>query len=180
MWEETRQWSLEGFNELYDQLDIRFDRYYFNSMAEKPGKQVVDELISQGIAQDERPTGPVIVKIDEQLGLKNEKYRVLVVLRSDNTALYATEDLALAKMKFTDYPNLIRSLYVVDVRQSLHFQQIFKTLESGGLSVGGPLPAYSLRAGKPAWQCGDGFTRGHSGAARRPDPRGHTPRTGSG
>jgi len=132
LWEETRQWSLEGFNELYDQLDIRFDRYYFNSMAEKPGKQVVDELISKGIAQDERPTGAVIVKIDEQLGLTNEKYRVLVVLRSDNTALYATEDLALAKMKFTDYPNLIRSLYVVDVRQSLHFQQIFKTLELAG------------------------------------------------
>lgn len=129
LWEETRQWSLDGFNELYSQLDIRFDRYYFNSMAEKPGKQVVEELIQKGIAQDERPDGPVIVKIDELLGLQNEKYRVLVVLRSDNTALYATEDLALAKMKINDYPDLVKSLYVVDVRQSLHFQQVFKTLE---------------------------------------------------
>jgi arginyl-tRNA synthetase len=132
LWQETRQWSLDGFNEMYDQLDIRFDRYYFNSMAEQPGKQVVAELIEKGIAQDERPEGPVIVKIDEQLGLKNEKYRVLVVLRSDNTALYATEDLALAKMKFADYPKLTKSLYVVDVRQSLHFQQVFKTLELAG------------------------------------------------
>jgi arginyl-tRNA synthetase len=132
LWEETRQWSLDGFTELYDDLDIRFDRYYFNSMAEQPGKQVVDELIARGIAQDERPDGPVIVKLDELLGLKNEKYRVLVALRSDGTALYATEDLALAKMKFSDYPKLSRSLYVVDVRQSLHFQQIFKTLELAG------------------------------------------------
>lgn len=132
LWEETRQWSLDGFNELYDQLDIRFDRYYFNSQAEQPGKQVVQELIEKGIAQDERPEGPVIVKLDELLGLKNEKYRVLVVLRSDSTALYATEDLALAKQKFSDYPNLSKSLYVVDVRQSLHFQQVFKTLELAG------------------------------------------------
>jgi len=55
-----------------------------------------------------------------------------VVLRSDNTALYATEELALAIQKFADYPNLKRSYYVVDVRQSLHFQQIFKILELWG------------------------------------------------
>ena len=134
LWKETRQWSLDGFTELYDQLDVRFDRYYFPSMAETHGKEVVDELISRGIAQDERPDGPVIVKIDELLGLKNEKYRVMVVLRSDGTALYATEDLALAEMKFNDYPKLAKSLYVVDVRQSLHFQQVFKTLELAGHS----------------------------------------------
>jgi arginyl-tRNA synthetase len=74
----------------------------------------------------------VVVKIDEKLGLKKEKYRVFVVLRSDNTALYATEDLGLAQQKFTDYPQLDRSLYVVDVRQSLYFQQLFKTLELAG------------------------------------------------
>ena len=132
LWERTRQWSLDGFNDIYDQLDICFDRYYFNSQAEQPGKQIVKELIQRGIAQDERPTGPVIVKLDELLGLQNEKYRVLVVLRSDNTALYATEDLALALQKFSDYPDLAKSFYVVDVRQSLHFQQIFKTLELAG------------------------------------------------
>jgi arginyl-tRNA synthetase len=132
MWRETRQWSLDGFNELYDLLDIRFDRYYFPSMVEHPGKEVVEELIARKIAQDERPAGPVVVKLDELLGNAQEKYRVLVVLRSDNTALYATEDLALAKLKFKDYPELERSLYVVDVRQSLHFQQVFKTLELAG------------------------------------------------
>lgn len=132
-WEETRQWSLDGFKEMYDLLDIRFDRYYFNSMFEEPGKGIVDELLAKGIAEDERESGgAVIVKIDKKLGLKDEKFRVMVVLRSDGTALYATEDLALARQKFLDYPDLVKSYYVVDVRQSLHFQQVFKTLELAG------------------------------------------------
>lgn len=129
LWQETRQWSLDGFNQIYSLLDIHFDRYYFNSQAEQPGKKMVLDLIARGIASDERPEGAVVVKIDDLLGLKTEKYRVLVVLRSDGTALYATEDLALAVEKFKDYPDLARSYYVVDVRQSLHFQQVFKTLE---------------------------------------------------
>jgi len=132
MWEETRQWSLDGFTEIYRLLDIHFDVYYFNSQVEHPGKELVQELIEKGIAQDDRPDGPVVVKIDELLGSPNEKYRVMVVLRSDNTALYATEDLALARQKFYDYPDLVCSYYIVDVRQSLHFQQIFKTLEIAG------------------------------------------------
>lgn len=131
LWEKTRQWSIDGFNQIYDILDIPFDRLYSNSEAEKPGKEMVEELIRRGIAEDERPDGPVIVRIDDLLGLKKEKYRVLVILRSDGTALYATEDLALAEMKFSEY-DLTRSLYVVDVRQSLHFQQVFKTLEIAG------------------------------------------------
>jgi arginyl-tRNA synthetase len=137
LWQETRQWSLDGFDVIYDQLDIRFDRYYFQSMVEDEGKQVVEDLLAKGLAEDTRPDGPVIVKIDEKLGLQQEKYRVLVVLRSDGTALYATEDLALAIRKFKDYPDLMRSLYVVDVRQSLHFQQVFKTLELAGYPYAG-------------------------------------------
>lgn len=133
LWQETRQWSLDGFRDMYKVLDIRFDREYGNSDAEHPGKEVVNELIAKNIAQDERPIGgPVVVKIDDLLGLSKEKYRALVVLRSDGTALYATEDLALAKIKFSDYPDLVRSVYVVDVRQSLHFTQVFKTLELAG------------------------------------------------
>ncbi len=136
LWEETRQWSLDGFHEMYALLDIRFDRYYFNSQAEQPGKQVVEQLIQSGIAEDGRPNGEaVIVKIDEKLGLTKEKYRVAVILRSDNTALYSTEDLALAIQKFDDYPDLAKSIYVVDVRQSLHFQQVFKILEIAGYAL---------------------------------------------
>ncbi len=132
VWKETRQWSLDGFKQIYHELDIRFDRDYFPSEEEQPGKVMVDELIRRGIAVDERPDGPVIVKLDEQLGLSKEKYRVLVVLRSNGTALYATEDLALGVQKFKEYPDLVKSIYVVDVRQSLHFTQVFKTLELAG------------------------------------------------
>ena len=132
LWEKTRQWSLDGFNQMYDMLDIKFDKYYFNSGEEQPGKEIVADLVKRNIAIDERPDGPVIVKLDELLGNKKEKYRVLVVLRSDGTALYATEDLSLALHKFRDYPDLARSIYVVDVRQSLHFTQVFKTLELAG------------------------------------------------
>jgi arginyl-tRNA synthetase len=132
LWQRTRQWSLDGFKQMYELLDIKFDKYYFNSEEEHPGKEIVADLIRQNIAIDERPEGPVIVKLDELLGNKKEKYRVFVVLRSDGTALYATEDLALVLHKFRDYPDLARSIYVVDVRQSLHFTQVFKTLELAG------------------------------------------------
>ncbi len=133
LWERTREWSLEGFKQIYSALDIRFDIYYFNSQEEKPGKEMVEELIRRGIAIDDRPQGgAVIVKIDEVLALNKEQFRTAVVLRSDGTALYATEDLALTLHKFRDYPHLARSVYVVDVRQSLHFTQVFKILEIAG------------------------------------------------
>jgi len=99
----------------------------------RPGQAGCGELIRRGFAVDERPQGgAVLVKIDELLGLTKEQYRTTVVLRSDGTALYATEDLALVLHKFRDYPDLARSVYVVDVRQSLHFTQIFKILEIAG------------------------------------------------
>ena len=132
LWQKTRQWSLDGFNQMYDMLDIKFDKYYFNSEEEQPGKEIVADLVKRGVAVDERPDGPVIVKLDELLGNKNEKYRVFVALRSDGTALYATEDLSLVLHKFRDFPDLTRSVYVVDVRQSLHFTQVFRTLEIAG------------------------------------------------
>jgi arginyl-tRNA synthetase len=133
LWERTREWSLEGFRQMYAALDVRFDEYYFNSQEEKPGKDVVEELVKRGIASDERAEGgAVFVDIDRLLGLKKEQYHTAVVLRSDGTALYATEDLALAVHKFKDYPDLVKSIYVVDVRQSLHFTQVFKILEIAG------------------------------------------------
>jgi arginyl-tRNA synthetase len=134
LWERTRQWSLDGFNEIYAQMDIAFDRIYYESEMEKPAKFMVEQLVAQGLAVDERPQdGPVVVKLDELLGNKEEKYRVLVLLRSDGTSLYGAWDLALALTKFKEY-ELEKSIYVVDVRQSLHFQQVFKTLELAGHS----------------------------------------------
>jgi arginyl-tRNA synthetase len=128
LWEKTRDWSLEGFQQIYDQLGVTFDRVYYESEVEEPGKQLVEEMIERGIAEDERPDGPVIARLDELLGLDKEQYRVLVVLRSDGTSLYATKDLPLAIKKFEEH-DLARSIYVIDVRQSLYLQQIFKTLD---------------------------------------------------
>ena len=134
LWERTRAWSMEGFRQIYTALDVRFDIYYFNSQEEKPGKEMVARLIVRhGMASDDRPNGgAVMVKIDEVLALDKDQYRTAVILRSDGTALYATEDLALTLHKFRDYPHLAKSVYVVDVRQSLHFTQVFKILEIAG------------------------------------------------
>jgi len=132
LWKETRQWSLDGFNEIYETFNIHFDQLYYESQMEEKAKDVVQQLVDSGIAIDERTqAGPVIVKLDELLGLDDETYRVLVLMRSDSTTLYGAWDLVLAKQKFADYP-LDRSVYVVDVRQSLHFKQVFKTLELAG------------------------------------------------
>ncbi|MCW5876763.1 MAG: arginine--tRNA ligase, partial [Anaerolineales bacterium] len=132
LWQTTRQWSLDGFNEIYQQMGIRFDRIYYESEMEKLARPIVEQLIADGIAVDERgEDGPVVVKLDQLLGLEQEKFRVLVLMRSDGTSLYGAWDLALAQVKFQDY-ELAKSIYVVDVRQSLHFQQVFKTLELAG------------------------------------------------
>lgn len=132
LWRVTRQWSLDELNDILEMLDIHIDAWFFESDVDKPSKAIVDELIARGIAEDERPSGgPVIVKIDEKLGLKKEKYRTAVILRSDGTTLYLTKDLALARVKFEKF-GVDRSIYVVDVRQSLHLQQTFKILELWG------------------------------------------------
>lgn len=132
LWHDTRQWSLDELEAILALLDINMDVFFFESEVDEPAKQITEELIALGIAEDERSTGgPVIVKIDEKLGLKNEKYRTAVILRSDGTTLYLTKDLALAKEKFERH-QVDRSIYVVDVRQSLHFQQAFKILELWG------------------------------------------------
>ena len=130
LWKQSRQWSLDGFAQVYDLLGVRFDKFYFESEEEEPGKKLVKDLIERGLARDERPDGAVVIPLDEILGT-NEKYRVLVILRSDGTSLYATKDIPLAIRKFEEY-HLDRSIYVVDVRQSLYLQQIYKVLELMG------------------------------------------------
>ncbi len=131
LWERTRQWSMEGFQEIYDLLGEHFDVIFYESEVEEPGKRLVEDLIARGIAIDERPDGPVLIKIDELLGLEKETYRTLVVLRSDGTSLYSTKDLPLAIRKFEEW-KVDRSIYVIDVRQSLYLKQIFKVLELMG------------------------------------------------
>ncbi|HNJ13280.1 MAG TPA: arginine--tRNA ligase [Anaerolineales bacterium] len=132
LWHETREWSLEELRDVLRMLDVKMDVWFYESEVDEPSKAIVEELIAKNIADDERPQGgAVIVKIDEKLGLTKEKYRTNVILRRDGTTLYLTKDLALAKVKFEQY-HVDRSIYVVDVRQSLHLQQAFAILKLWG------------------------------------------------
>ncbi|MDI3341800.1 MAG: arginine--tRNA ligase [Sphaerobacter sp.] len=131
LWKETRDWSLEEFNRIYEQLDVHFDVWFYESEVEELGRQIVQELLEKGIA--EISDGLPVVKIDEKLGLEKETYRTLPILRSDGTTLYSTKDLALTKIKFEQY-HVDRAIWVVDVRQSLYLQQIFKVMELWGFA----------------------------------------------
>ena len=132
LWLKTREWSLDELRDILRILDVKMDVWFFESEVDEPSKAIVDELIAKDIATDERPQGgAVIVKIDEKLGLTKEKYRTNIILRSDGTTLYLTKDLALAKVKFEQY-HVDRSIYVVDVRQSMHLQQAFAILKLWG------------------------------------------------
>ncbi|MFA5020446.1 MAG: arginine--tRNA ligase [Patescibacteria group bacterium] len=120
LWKKTRQWSLQEFDGIYDTLGVKFDKVFFESEVEKPGKQMVAELLENKIA--ERSQGAVIINL-EKYGLKQ-----FLLLKSDGSSLYSTKELALAKLKFEKY-KIDASYVVVDSRQSFYFQQFFKTLE---------------------------------------------------
>ena len=130
LWKQTRDWSMKGFDQVYELLGEHFDKIYFESEVEDPGKVLVDQLIESGLAEDGRPENPVIIDLDKKLGTK-EEFRVVVILRSDGTSLYATKEIPLAIMKFEDY-DLDQSIYVIDVRQSLHMKQMSKVIELMG------------------------------------------------
>jgi arginyl-tRNA synthetase len=129
LWEETRSWSLTDLRQVFDQLGATFDVWFYESEVEEPGRAIVHELLERGIA--EISNGLPVVKIDEKLGLEYETYRTLPILRSDGTTLYATKDLALTRQKFDEY-GVDLALWVVDVRQSLYFDQVLKILELAG------------------------------------------------
>jgi arginyl-tRNA synthetase len=120
IWQKTRQWSIDYFASIYKELDIKFVHIFYESEVVDAGRQLVDKLFQQGI----------LVKSEGAIIANLEKYDlgVLPVIRSDGTALYAVADLALASEKFNRY-HLDESIYVVDVRQSLYFKQLFKILE---------------------------------------------------
>ncbi|KYK33009.1 MAG: hypothetical protein AYK19_14445 [Theionarchaea archaeon DG-70-1] len=128
LWEKSKQWSMEEFYRIYDKLNVDFDVYFYDSDLYEEGKEIVQQLLDMGIAEESE--GALIVDLDRQLGT-DDIYKTYVALRSDGTALYQTKDFALAKRKFEDY-GIDRSIYVVASEQKLHFMQVFKTLELAG------------------------------------------------
>ncbi|MFA5935938.1 MAG: arginine--tRNA ligase [Patescibacteria group bacterium] len=126
LWQETRRWSLVEIDRIFQELGVAIDRKYLESEVVNEGQKIVDELIKKGIARESQ--GAIIVDLEEQ------KLGVFLIRKSDGTSLYATKDLALAKLKLKEYPKLDRSLMLVDNRQSLYFKQLFATLKLMGLT----------------------------------------------
>ncbi|MEY4744273.1 MAG: arginine--tRNA ligase [Candidatus Parcubacteria bacterium] len=125
LWRETRQWSIDELNAVFGELGCAFERMYFESEVEGPGKALVKELSESGIAK-EGERGAIIVD------LESDGLGVYLVLKSDGSALYSTKELALAEKKFSDFEGISRSVHIVDNRQSLYFRQFFATLKRMG------------------------------------------------
>ncbi|MBN1325585.1 arginine--tRNA ligase [Candidatus Falkowbacteria bacterium] len=123
LWQQTRKWSLDAFNKIYDELDIKFNIDFFESVEEKDGKKMLPELMKLDFIKESE--GAIIADL--------EKYKlgVLVLLRADGTSLYGLKDIPLAIKKFKKY-KVDKSLYLVDTRQSQYLEQIFKILELMG------------------------------------------------
>lgn len=125
LWKTTRQWSIDAFKEIFSELHVQPSSWYFESEVEGPGKNMVQKLLTDGIAK--KSDGAVIVDLEEE-GLD-----VFLILKSDGSSLYATKDLALAVKKDADHaPD--RQLFVVDTRQSHYFKQLFATLKRMGFT----------------------------------------------
>ncbi len=123
VWQETRQWSLDDFNEIYAWLDVEFDHFFYESQVDEHGKQIVLAELEKGVFQ--RSDGAI------GIDLENEKLGFFLLLKSDGNTLYSTKDLALAKRKFDEF-DIERSIYVVGSEQTLHFRQVFATLKRMG------------------------------------------------
>ncbi len=120
LWKKTRKYSLDSFENIYKQLNTKFDAYFFESELEKRGKEISQELLNKGIAKIS--DGAIIIDLEK------DNLGVWVLLRKDGTVLYSAKDLALAERKFNKY-KIDKSIYVVGSQQMQHFHQLFKTLE---------------------------------------------------
>lgn len=120
LWQETKSWSVDYFAQIYKELDVKFSHIFYESEFINEGLKIVDEFLQKGIFKNSE--GAIIADLEEyDLG-------VLPIIRSDGTALYPVADLALAREKFVKY-DLEESIYIVDVRQGLYFQQLKKIFE---------------------------------------------------
>lgn len=123
LWRETREWSIELLESAYRWAEITFDRWYWESEVDSSSVAFVKELKAKGaVAESEGALG---------VDLSNRGLGFCLLLKSDGNGLYATKDLMLAYRKFQDF-GLDKSLYLVDLRQTFHFQQVFAALEAIG------------------------------------------------
>jgi len=122
-WQETRQWSLDSFDKIYEDFSINFDVLFYESQVSEESQEIVAEYLKKG----------VFIEDDGAIGvdLKAQNLGFCLLRKSDGNTLYATKDLALARRKFSEH-HIDRSIYVVADEQIHHFRQVFKVLELMG------------------------------------------------
>ncbi|MDR2040719.1 MAG: arginine--tRNA ligase [Tannerella sp.] len=135
LWRMMNGWVYEGFDETYRQLGVDFDRIYYESQTYLEGKKKVLEGLERGICY-RRDDGSVWADLTAE-GL-DEK----LLLRSDGTSVYMTQDIGTAKLRFDDYP-IDRMIYVVGNEQNYHFQALSILLDKLGFAFGRGLVHFS-------------------------------------
>jgi arginyl-tRNA synthetase len=123
LWEMMNEWVFAGFNETYQRMGVKFDKTYLESDTYLLGKDIIAEGIEKGVFV-KREDGATIVDLGKKLGEK-------VVLRSDGTSVYITQDIGTTLKKYSDYkPD--RQIWVVGDEQKYHFQVLFEILKKLG------------------------------------------------
>ena len=135
LWEKMNSWVYAGFDETYKALGVGFDKIYYESNTYLEGKKKVEEGLAKGL---------FVRKDDNSVwaDLTNEGLDQKILLRSDGTSVYMTQDIGTAEMRFKDYP-IDKMIYVVGNEQNYHFQVLSILLDRLGFKWGKDLVHFS-------------------------------------
>lgn len=125
LWKTMNSWVYEGFAITYNNLGVSFDKIYYESDMYLLGKEVVQEGLNKKVFY-KKENGSVAID------LTKEKLDEKIVLRSDGTSVYMTQDLGTAIARFKEFPELNQLIYTVGNEQDYHFKVLFKILEKLG------------------------------------------------
>lgn len=125
LWAQMNQWVYDGFEVTYQKLGIDFDSYYYESKTYLLGKSIIEEGLDKGVFYT-RDDGSVWIDLRDE-GL-DEK----LLLRSDGTAVYMTQDIGTATQRVTDHPQVKGMVYTVGNEQDYHFKALFLVLQKLG------------------------------------------------
>ena len=135
LWEKMNNWVYAGFDETYKRLGVSFDKIYYESQTYLKGKAKVEEGLKKGLFE-RHEDGSVWAD------LTNEGLDQKLLLRSDGTSVYMTQDIGTAEMRFQDYP-IDKMIYVVGNEQNYHFQVLSILLDRLGFKWGKELTHFS-------------------------------------
>ncbi|MDE5920779.1 MAG: arginine--tRNA ligase [Paramuribaculum sp.] len=135
LWEMMNQWVYDGFNQTYDRMGVGFDKIYYESQTYLEGKEKVLEGLAAG-KMYRKEDGSVWADLTDE-GLDHK-----LLLRSDGTSVYMTQDIGTAKLRYQDYP-IDRMIYVVGNEQNYHFQVLSLLLDRLGFKWGKDLVHFS-------------------------------------